>query len=271
MTRRDTPQGRAPAPPAARKAPTRALRALPASLIFFGDRFAAIDKPAGLSLRTSRADPHSAARGLVGALRFRDRELFAGREPQLVHRLDESTSGVVLVALDVDIHRELVTRFAERQAEKRYLALVWGHPRPAAGRFEARLGPDRKDRRKMKVDPEGRSALTEYRTLGQAAHVALLELTPHTGRTHQLRVHLAAAGHPIVGDDLYGGPREHGVRSPALRAALAPGRSLLHAFRLKIAGLEPESFEAPLPADFAAALAASRISFDAALAFPEKP
>ena len=111
----------------------------------------------------------------------------------------------------------------------------------------------------------------EIRLATRAAHVALLELTPRTGRTHQLRVHLAAAGHPIVGDDLYGGPRELGVRSPALRAALAPGRSILHAFRLKIARLEPESFEAPLPADFAAALAACRIPLDAALAFPAKP
>ena len=118
-------------------------RQVPAALLFLGDRFAAIDKPAGLSLRTSRADPHGAARGLIEALRFRDRELFAGREPRVVHRLHESTSGVVLVALDVDIHRELVTRFAERQAEKRYLALVWGHPRPAPGRWEARLGPDK--------------------------------------------------------------------------------------------------------------------------------
>ena len=261
----------APEHSAKTKVSPKAARKVPASLIFFGDRFAAIDKPPGLSLRTSRADPHGAAHGLVEALRFRDRELFAGREPQLVHRLDESTSGVVLVALDVDIHRELVTQFAERRAEKRYLALVWGHPRPAAGIWDARLGPDKKDRRRMKVDPEGRPALTEYRTLARAAHVALLELTPRTGRTHQLRVHLAAAGHPIVGDDLYGGPREHGVRSPALRAALAPGRSLLHAFRLTIPGLEPESFEAPVPADFAAALTACRISCDIPLAFPEKP
>ena len=253
--------------PAEKKGP----RPVPASLLYFGDRFAAIDKPAGLSLRTSRADPHSAARGLVAALRFRDRELFTGREPQLVHRLDESTSGVVLVALDVDIHRELVTRFAERQAEKRYLALVWGHPRPSAGSWDARLGPDRKDRRRMKVDPEGRSALTEYRVLARAAHVALVELTPRTGRTHQLRVHLAAAGHPIVGDDLYGGPREHAIRTAALRSALSPGRSLLHAFRLAIPGLEPESFEAPLPADFAAALAACGISRETALAFSGKP
>jgi 23S rRNA pseudouridine1911/1915/1917 synthase len=232
----------------------------PAGLIFLGDRFAAIDKPPGLSLRTSSRDPHGAARGLIDALRFRDRELFAGREPRLVHRLDESTSGLVLVALDADLHRELVARFAERRVEKRYLALVWGHPRPAAGSWNARLGPDKKDRRRMKVDPEGRPALTDYRILAKAPHVALLELVPHTGRTHQLRVHLAAAGHPIVGDDLYGGPREHGVRAPALRSALAPGRALLHAFRLRIPGLDPESFEAPLPADFEAALAACKIS-----------
>jgi 23S rRNA pseudouridine1911/1915/1917 synthase len=241
--------------------PTKGRRS-PAAVLYFGDRFAAIDKPAGLSLRTSRADPHGAARGLVDALRPRDRELFAGREPQLVHRLDESTSGVVLVALDADIHRELVTRFAERLAEKRYLALVWGHPKPAQGRWEERLGPDRKDRRRMKVDPDGRPALTEYRTLGRAAHVALLELTPRTGRTHQLRVHIAAAGHPIVGDDLYGGQREHGVRAPALRAALAPGRSLLHARSLSIPGLEPERFEAPLPADFRAALRACALAVE---------
>ena len=245
----------------------KAARRVPAALLYFGDRFAAIDKPAGLSLRTSRADPHGAARSLVEALRFRDRELFAGREPQLVHRLDESTSGIVLVALDADIHRELVTRFAQRQAEKSYLALVWGHPRPAAGKWEDRLGPDKKDRRRMRVDPEGRSALTEYRTVAKAPHVALLALTPRTGRTHQLRVHLAAAGHPIVGDDLYGGPREHSVRPPALRAALTPGRSLLHAFRLAVPGLEPESFEAPLPADFAATLAACQIP----LAFLDEP
>ena len=119
MTRRDSPEERAPAPPAARKAPPGTPRALPASLIFFGDRFAAIDKPAGLSLRTSRADPHGAARGLPEALRFRDLDLFAGREPQLVHRLDQSTSGVVLVARDVDIHRQLAPRVAARQTVHR--------------------------------------------------------------------------------------------------------------------------------------------------------
>lgn len=247
--------------------PARLLPAPRSVLLYLGDRFAALHKPAGLSLRTKQADPHAAARALVEALPPAERALLAGREPQLVHRLDESTSGVVLVALDPEIHRELLATFAERRAEKRYLALVWGHPKPAAGLFEAALGPDRKDRRRMRVDPAGRPARTEYRTLGRAAHVALVELTPRTGRTHQLRVHLAAAGHPIVGDDLYGGPREHGVRPAALRSALTPGRSLLHAFRLRIPGLVPEAFEAPLPADFARALAACHLP----LAFPSEP
>ena len=106
----------------------------------------------------------------------------------------------------------------------------------------------------MIADPSGRAARTRYRVCDVAPHVALVDLEPETGRTHQIRVHLSAAGHPVVGDDLYGGPREHSIRSPALRTALAPGRSLLHAFRLAIPGLEPESFEAPLPADFAALL-----------------
>ena len=238
---------------------------VPAKLVFLGDRFAAIDKPAGLSLRTPKADPHIAARRLVEALGARDRAFFEGRDPRLAHRLDESTSGLVLVALDEEMHRELLRLIADPAVEKRYLALVWGHPRPASGMFDGPLGPDREDRRRMKVDPEGRPARSEYDTVGRAPHAALLELRPRTGRTHQLRVHLAAAGHPVVGDDLYGGPRERGVRDPKLRAALTPGRSLLHAWRLSVPGLEPGRFEAPPPADLARAAGALGLPLDFSL------
>lgn len=220
-----------------------------ARIVHLGDRFVVLDKPAGLSLRTARVDPHAAARRLVEALPPGERSLLEGREPRLVHRLDESTSGLVLVALDEEMHRELLHRFAARETDKRYLALVWGHPRPAEGSFEQPLGPDRSDRRRMRVDAGGRPARSDYRVLGRAPHVALVELRPRTGRTHQLRVHLAAAGHPVVGDDLYGGPRERAVREPKLRAALAPGRSLLHAWKLDVPGLEPSRFEAPAPVD----------------------
>lgn len=233
-----------------------------AGLLFLGDRFAALDKPAGLSLRTPRADPHAAARRLVDALPVAERSALAARDVRLVHRLDESTSGLVLVALDEEMHRELLNRFASGETDKRYLALVWGHPRPASGSWGLALGPDRQDRRKMRVDAEGRPARSDYRVLARAPHVALVELRPRTGRTHQLRVHLAAAGHPVVGDDLYAGARERGVRQPALRAALAPGRSLLHAWRLAVPGLDPAYFEAPLPADFRQAAAGAGLPLD---------
>lgn len=246
----------------AQRAPRPAAR-----IVHLGDRFVVVDKPSGLSLRTSRADPHAAARRLVEALGAADRALLAGRDARLVHRLDESTSGLVLVALDEEMHRELLQRFAARDTDKRYLALVWGHPRPREGSYEAPLGPDRKDRRRMKVDPEGRAARSDYRVLATAPHVALVELRPRTGRTHQLRVHLAAAGHPIAGDDLYGGPRERAVKDRVLRAALAPGRSLLHAWRLSVPGLDPSHFSSPPPPDLAAACSAAGL----ALAFGEDP
>lgn len=226
-------------------------------LVHLGDRFAVLDKPAGLSLATPRHAPDAAAARLVAALPEADRAALAARELHLVHRLDVSTSGLVVVALDAESHRDLAGCFARREVTKLYVALVWGHPRPRAGRWEVALGPDREDRRRMRVDPAGRLAVTDWLVLATARHVALVALWPRSGRTHQLRVHLAAAGHPVVGDDLYGGPRHHAVRERALAAALDPGRSLLHAWRLELSGLEPSRFEARLPADLVAALAAS--------------
>ena len=214
-----------------------------------------LEKPAGLSLATPRSAPaDQAARRLVSALPEADRVALAARELHLVHRLDTPTSGLVLVALDADQHRELARAFAERRVTKLYLALVWGKPRPRRGSFRSALGPDRADRRRMRPDPHGRAARTDYVVVDAGAHVALVALWPRTGRTHQLRVHVAAAGHPIVGDDLYGGPRHRGVREARLREALDPGRALLHAWRLEVPGLEPARFESPAPDDFARAL-----------------
>jgi len=224
----------------------------------------ALDKPPGVSLATRRAAPERAIERLLEALPEASR-LEHGLDHHslwLVHRLDVGTSGVVLLARDPDTHRELVAtlHLQARSAVKTYLALVWGHPRPAAGEVALPLGPDRRDRRRMRVDHDrGRPSLTAYRTLGHGPHVAFLALEPRTGRTHQLRVHLAALGHPVVGDDLYGGPRHRGVRNPALRAVLAPPHTLLHAWRLSL----PESprwpevvLTAPLPPAFDTALAA---------------
>lgn len=181
------------------------------------------------------------------------------RDLWLVHRLDVGTSGLVLLARDAEHHRLLARALADRRIEKTYLALVWGSPRPVAGEYTWPLAPDARDRRRMRVAEGGKSASSGYRVLAAAPHVSLVELTPHTGRTHQLRVHLAHAGHPVVGDDLYGGPRHRGVRDARLRRHLAPGHTFLHAWRLALPALAnqpPLVLAAPLPADFAEALAA---------------
>ena len=183
----------------------------------------------------------------------------------LAHRLDVGTSGLVVAARTADAHRAVARAFAEGRVEKTYLALVWGHPQPREGSYDWALGPDRRDRRRMKVDTAGRPARTRYRRLADARHASLVELRPETGRTHQLRVHLARAGHWIVGDDLYGGPRHRGVRDPELRRALSPPHPLLHAWRLALPETEVTPalrFEAPLEEDFADVLRAFRIRVD---------
>lgn len=232
-----------------------------ATIVYADERLVAVNKPAGVSLATRRAEPYAAVARLLEAVP-QDERLAHGLAPEdllLVHRLDVGTSGVVLLARDADAHRDLVRAFGERLVAKLYLALVWGCPRPAAGRWEWPLGPDRRDRRRMRVDPGGRPSVTDYKLLARASHVSLLRLQPATGRTHQLRVHLAHAGHPIVGDDLYGGPRHRGVRDKELRSVLAPARPFLHAWRLYLPATAstPELvLTAPPPADFTAALTA---------------
>lgn len=243
----------------------------PARLLARAGGVIALAKPPGLSLATPGRAPGRAVERLLAALPAAERAALPA-DLLLVHRLDVFTSGVVLLAEGPDRHRDLSRAFAARGVEKTYLALVWGRPRPAAGIYDGALGPDRADRRRMRIDPAGRPARSRYRVLAAVRPVALVELVPETGRTHQLRVHLAAAGHPIVGDDLYGGPRHHGVRDPALRRLLDPGHTLLHAWRLRVPApplAEPFAVEAPLPARFAAAL--EGLGIGGAVAGPEGP
>ncbi len=231
----------------------------PPRVLWSDERLVALDKPSGVSLATPRRRPGEAVARLLSALDPGEREehVLAPDRLFLVHRLDVGTSGVVLLARDEDAHRTIAKLFAARRVAKFYLALAWGRPRPGAGSFDAALGPDRRDRRRMVVDPRGRSAVTVYRVLGAARSASLVELQPKTGRTHQIRVHLAHAGHPIVGDDLYGGPRHRGVRDPTLRALLDPGRPLLHAWRVHLpasACTRELIVTAPPPPDFRAAI-----------------
>jgi 23S rRNA pseudouridine1911/1915/1917 synthase len=183
--------------------------------------------------------------------------------PGIVHRLDRGTSGLLVVAKDDETHRALVRQFAGRSVEKEYLALVLGSPQRASGEIAAPIGRDPVHRKRMSTRaPRGREARTSWSVAERFDGAALLRVRIHTGRTHQIRVHLASIGHPVAGDPVYGGTRTPSSRRAAARAALqALERPALHAARLALdhprTG-ERCSFEAPLPADLAAVLTALR-------------
>jgi 23S rRNA pseudouridine1911/1915/1917 synthase len=221
-------------------------------VLYEDDRFVALDKPPGVSMATS-SRPGRAERDIVVRLLAAAGE--SPRELFLVHRLDVGTSGVVLLAKTSEAHRALSRALQERRVGKRYRALVWGHPVPARGLLDAALARDPKDGRRMRVDAAGKPARTRYETLRRYRSLADLALAPETGRTHQIRVHLAARGHPVAGDDLYGAAnRWRGLKEPALRRALqALARPLLHAERISAPELGLD-VAAPLPGDYRAVL-----------------
>ncbi len=205
--------------------PPRPLRAFPEDIpleILHEDQdVVAVNKPAGITVHAGAGRDSGT---LVNALlhRFGALSSLGGElRPGIVHRLDRQTSGVLLVARSDDAHSRLAEQFKGRTVEKTYLALVHGTVESERGRISAPIARDLKRRRRMTARRRsGREALTEYRVLRRLAGYTLLEVTLHTGRTHQVRVHLASLGHPVVGDTLYG----------ASRGVL--GRNFLHAARI---------------------------------------
>jgi 23S rRNA pseudouridine1911/1915/1917 synthase len=221
--------------------------------VLYQDAFlAVVDKPAGMVCHTG-AGIRSGT--LVNALLHHLGPLQTGdaSRPGIVHRLDKGTSGLLVVARSVAAHSALAQQFKERRVRKQYVALVYGTPTPACGTVDRPLGRDPVDRKKISVRARhARNAVTHYELVESYPGVALTRIRIETGRTHQIRVHMASIGHAVVGDPVYGG-----VRAPALPAATQAAlrtlrRMFLHAERLEFRHPETNQelrFEAPLPAE----------------------
>ncbi len=218
---------------------------IPLKIIYEDSDLMVIDKPAGLAVHPAPGHPaHTLANAVVGHLPdlAEDEESL---RPGIVHRLDKDTSGLILVAKNRLAQANLSEQFKSRTVLKYYQVLVKGKLSPETGIIEANIGRDPRHRQRMAVVTRGREARTEYRVVKYIGDYSLLEIKPETGRTHQIRVHLAAIGFPVVGDATYGVPSPH------------LSRQFLHAgkigFKLPSTGAWVE-FQSPLPPDLEQAL-----------------
>ena len=230
---------------------------LPLRIVYEDEALLVLDKPAGLVVHPGAGNR---SHTLQNALLAHDERLARVPRAGLVHRLDKDTSGLLIVARTPESHTRLVAALAAREITREYLALVWGRP-VAGGHIEQPIGRDPAMRTRMAVSRAGRAAMTHYRIAERFAAHTLLQVRLETGRTHQIRVHLAHIGLPVVGDPVYGGRRRQ-LPSGALNDTLqACRRQALHAARLSLAHPftgRQQAFEAPVPADLAELLGALR-------------
>lgn len=238
----------------AKGAPLEPSDLVPFTVVFEDDEIVVVDKPPGVVVHPGAGNrAGTLAAGLLARYpeigQIRSAEGDADR-PGIVHRLDKETSGLLVVARTAPALASLQAQLAARTMGRRYLAIVLGRLESSRGVIDAPIGRSTTDPTKMAVTTAGRHARTAYEVLGvfdEPLPASELELALETGRTHQIRVHVAAIGHPVLGDSRYGG----------VRGALPVGRCMLHAWRLRLvhprSGEELE-FEAPVPADFNAAL-----------------
>jgi len=259
-----------PAPPASDIEPED----IPLDIVYEDEEVVVVNKPAGMVVH-----PASGVRTgtLANAVAYRLQASGAGsrapgsseptpdarhtapsQRPGIVHRLDRDTSGLIVVALTPRAHENLSDQFRARTVFKSYAALVHGVVKEDKGKIEQPIGRDPRHRTRMGVVRTGRAAVSIWKARRRFERMTLLDVEIKTGRTHQIRVHLAWMNHPVVGDETYGGGRDKNLHDPRLRSAVASlGRQFLHAARLGFhhpATGQWLSFDAPLPADLAGLL-----------------
>ena len=219
-------------------------------IVYDDDDFVVVDKPAGVAAHPSIGWDGPTVLGALAGAGFRIATSGAAERAGIVHRLDVGTSGLMVVAKSESAYSELKRQFHDREVSKIYHAVVQGHPDPLAGTIDAPIGRHPGASWKFAITSEGKPSVTHYETLEAFPSAALLEIQLETGRTHQIRVHMAAQRHPCVGDAMYGA-------DPTVSARLGLARQWLHAKRLGFAhpatGQHVE-FESDYPADLQHAL-----------------
>lgn len=220
---------------------------IPVSIVYQDADVIVVDKPAGLVVHPAAGHRTGTLANALAHLFPATREVGDASRPGIVHRLDKDTSGLMLAALSPRGLQSLQAQIAIRSVGREYLALAAGTVRPPRASIEAPIGRDPNDRQRMAVyGLASRTARTSYRVLEYPPGFSYLEARLHSGRTHQIRVHLAALGHPLAGDTRYGGPSIEGL-----------ARQFLHAHRLSFRSPSTDEqmvFESPLPADLASVL-----------------
>lgn len=229
-------------------------QAMDLDILYEDDDLLVIDKPAGLVVHPA---PGNRDHTLVNALLAHCGESLSGiggvARPGIVHRLDKETSGLMVVAKNDLAHQALTRQFADRSLSRTYHALVWGCPTPIQGSIDTIIGRHPHDRKKMAVTAKGRQALTHYKVLKNLGLVSLVECKLSTGRTHQIRVHMAHLKHPVVGDPAYGA-RKAASKDEIVQILRAFPRQALHAVHLQFHHPRTDKvmrFKSDLPKDIA--------------------
>ncbi len=246
---------------------------IPLSIVFEDDDLIIIDKPAGMVVHPAYANWTGT---LANAVLYHTQSQLSKineepMRPGIVHRLDKDTSGLIVVAKNDETHYALAKQFADRKTLKKYLALVWGVPKTTSDTIKTNIGRNKRDRKLMACYPydsmEGKPAITEYKIVEDYGYFSLLDVRLHTGRTHQIRVHLQHINHPIISDEAYGGKKIRSCGFAQSEAFLKNlfqriPRQALHAYYLEFEHPKTKrmvTFTSPLPEDMKHAIAKMKL------------